>query len=723
MKARRNKRVTRPAPHSAFLRMGLSAWIVAAVVLGVCLSASGLAADAPAEGDDREPAKIDVSGYGLLGNLNLKNTFRALYPGRTAQAALDAVTIEDGLLMVMDAIRNDGFLKARIRLRLTATDGSKQTYGYTTDQIPSLPLDLQASRVEIHVDEGKRYYFRHIKFLGLNAVGVEEARSLFRAPDILIPQKKNKIFSPSRLRRGLLNLETLLHRRGYTEATAEAMNTDYDDRTGGVDVVVLVHEHYRYLVTRVEIERYFEGSEAPASVEIQYPMVPYSGLWKQDLVESLRREQRRQGYADARVETQSRHPRPGEVEVVVRVHSGHQFKIGEIQFEGLKRSKPKFLRRHLEIHAGDRLDRIQADAERRRLLGMGIFKSVGLEYKDIEGRYARDVRYVVEEVEPIHLDLLMGFGSYELLRGGFELEQRNLLGRAHRGRLVAVQSFKSTETSYSYTIPSVFYSEFDVFARARYRNRKETSFTRNEYGGNAGVSRFFKAWSLATEASYNYEILAADTSNFNPRYGIEKAESSNMRFGLKQDLTDNPLYPTRGYEWSGEYEVGASFLGGEADYHRITLDGAYHHSLPWLQVLHFGLSYGLVYPFESVPLDLPFNKRFFPGGENSVRGYQFGDAAPRDATGRIVGAETFLQLNFEVEQPLTEYWALVFFVDTVGIAADHRDTPASEILSSAGGGIRWKTVIGPVRLEYGHNLNPRPEDDPGTVHFSIGYPF
>jgi outer membrane translocation and assembly module TamA len=49
--------------------------------------------------------------------------------------------------------------------------------------------------------------------------------------------------------------------------------------------------------------------------------------------------------------------------------------------------------------------------------------------------------------------------------------------------------------------------------------------------------------------------------------------------------------------------------------------------------------------------------------------------------------------------------------------------PFDEVLWSAGLGLRWNTLIGPVRLEYGHNLTPREQDPSGTLHFSIGYPF
>ncbi|MBI1176937.1 BamA/TamA family outer membrane protein [bacterium] len=40
-----------------------------------------------------------------------------------------------------------------------------------------------------------------------------------------------------------------------------------------------------------------------------------------------------------------------------------------------------------------------------------------------------------------------------------------------------------------------------------------------------------------------------------------------------------------------------------------------------------------------------------------------------------------------------------------------------------GGGLRWNTIIGPVRVEYGYNLNRRTFDPEGTLHIAIGFPF
>jgi outer membrane translocation and assembly module TamA len=89
----------------------------------------------------------------------------------------------------------------------------------------------------------------------------------------------------------------------------------------------------------------------------------------------------------------------------------------------------------------------------------------------------------------------------------------------------------------------------------------------------------------------------------------------------------------------------------------------------------------------------------------------------------FVGAKAYTQFNLEFEQALTSKWSVVVFGDALGTAVSLRDYPFAEKLYSAGLGVRYQTIIGPVRVEYGHNLNPRPLDPAGTLLLSIGYPF
>jgi outer membrane protein assembly factor BamA len=137
----------------------------------------------------------------------------------------------------------------------------------------------------------------------------------------------------------------------------------------------------------------------------------------------------------------------------------------------------------------------------------------------------------------------------------------------------------------------------------------------------------------------------------------------------------------------------------------------------------FGLSHGIVLGMGNSSENIPFNRRFFPGGENSIRGYREGEASPKDAQGQIVGAETTTLATVELEQALTPKWSVVLFSDSLGEAQNASNYPFDIGLFSVGGGVRVKTIIGPMRLEYGYNLNPRKGDPIGTLQFSIGSPF
>jgi outer membrane translocation and assembly module TamA len=196
-----------------------------------------------------------------------------------------------------------------------------------------------------------------------------------------------------------------------------------------------------------------------------------------------------------------------------------------------------------------------------------------------------------------------------------------------------------------------------------------------------------------------------------------------LTLDLRHDQRDDPLLPRRGYKLAGNFELASVGLGGEVDYQRVDIDTSLHIRIARGQFLHLGLNHGVALTLAGGSDNLPFNKRFFPGGESSVRGYRQGEAAPRDSNGRIIGAETYTQGNLEYEQMLTPSWSLVVFVDGVGFARDTTDYPVEQALFSAGGGIRFKTIVGPVRLEYGRNLNPRRHDPDGTLHFSLGFPF
>jgi outer membrane translocation and assembly module TamA len=312
-----------------------------------------------------------------------------------------------------------------------------------------------------------------------------------------------------------------------------------------------------------------------------------------------------------------------------------------------------------------------------------------------------------------------------MLRGGLEFEDRNLFGLAHDLRLSLVQSFKSSKGELYYTVPEVFGKDVNFFVQGSGLRREEVSFTREEFGSSIGIQKRLVPIKTDFTLRYVYEFLhAVDVGSISTNQtGVQDTKSAAFVLELHRDQLDNSLLPQRGLKLFSRLEVASESLGGNVDYQLLQFGAAYHMDLTGGLLLHLGVTHGVSFTTGGNADQLPFNKRFFPGGENSVRGYQEGTASPLDANGHQLGAETYTQANIELEQLVTKNWSVITFFDAVGFAQHRADYPWDEELFSVGAGLCWRSVIGPVRLEYGYNLNRRKFDPIGTLHFSIGFPF
>ena len=353
-------------------------------------------------------------------------------------------------------------------------------------------------------------------------------------------------------------------------------------------------------------------------------------------------------------------------------------------------------------------------------MGLGIYRHVAVDFEPASGA-ERDVVYSLEPGLRQELQLLGGWGSYEQARAGFSWEQRNPFGRAHRYQIDAKQSLRSTQGQLSYSIPQVFGSEISVYANAGYDFREEISYDRTNRGVALGAAYTTPAgWRLAAE--YGFYLEEADRRDSAGFISEEDATVSSVSFNVSYDQRDDVLAPGSGWHVYSEFKVANQLLGGSVDFQRWEFGGSYHFALTDSTLVHLGLRGGAILAGGERQQNIPFNERFFLGGENSVRGYREGEASPLDADGDQIGAESYALLNLELEQRIYSRFSTIVFLDSVHHTRD-RFSGETQLLHSLGLGLRYKTVIGPIRLEYGHNLNPRGQDADGSFHLSIGFPF
>jgi outer membrane protein insertion porin family len=674
-------------------------------------------------------AEVRVQGLGWFGSREATRVLNLLL-GEQAAASIDAAAIEDAALILFHKLEADGYLQPRVTAEITAVEGDVSEHVLPPDLSAPLPRPLAAQRVVFRVDRGVRYTIREIEFVGLATMKPDDAREFFVGQTMLVPLAAERVYSPRGVRQSAGNLEAELRLRGMADATVEVTEQEVDDRTGAARIRVVVHEGRLWRVRGLDYEVSGSGPTPPTDLLQARVGRRWSSVWRQDTQSALRRWYFERGHPDvsmqlAAAETKASDPDEHAVHVTVRITPGAQVRLGEIRFVGHESTREESMRRLVQAEPGDLLNPIELDDSQARLARLGIFDRVDLRYTAGSEPDSRDAVFAVREGRRQEINLLAGYGSYEQFRGGVEWNHFNLWGRAHSHRLQLVQSMKSSSGDYRYTVPDVFGTKINGTARLFGLRREELAFVREEYGANLSISRPIEPLGATSALSYTFRRVRNSRNELATREIDEtQANIASLDWRLVRDKRDNPLVPRRGHRVIVQVETASKVFGGEVDYQQFTIGGSYHTTWGRGRWVHVGLEHALVTTFGAEDDSaLPVSVRFFPGGDGSIRGYNRGEAAPRTATGAFIGAKSYVQLNLELEQALTPKISAVVFFDSLGVSARLAEYPWEELLTSAGVGVRYHTLIGPVRLEYGHNLNPRPRDPSGTLLFSVGFPF
>ncbi len=177
-------------------------------------------------------------------------------------------------------------------------------------------------------------------------------------------------------------------------------------------------------------------------------------------------------------------------------------------------------------------------------------------------------------------------------------------------------------------------------------------------------------------------------------------------------VSNNQLHPTEGQrikiDINGSYQNPLSAVS----FARLNWELIWLHSLPWKGLLMFRNSIGLMAVDNWQ--QLPTSYRFYAGGINSIRGYDYKELAPKDVNNQVQGGHGLAVFSIEYEQPLTENWSIATFVDS-GNAFNWGNLP---IKSGVGVGIRWYSPIGPLRIDVALPLNEAQSDY--QIYFAAG---
>lgn len=675
---------------------------------------------------------LSVHGLGLRADKRNERLLKeVLDVGDKPDSTIDAAVVEDALILLRNELARKGYLSPEINYSLYS--GNDLVYKGSGDFVTVFPgVDLGAcDLLAFDVEKGVRAHVETVAFDGLHGISAQEASAYFLPPGGLFVSRAARAYSPPKLESQLRSLKLRLGQIGYQEAVVGTAATPVVESTGEVNLLVRVSEGPRHVwgTASSKSEPAIGVSHHP---EAPAPGGPFSTESLQDWIAEVRKQYLLAGYPDTVILThQERQPAPAGneaiVNVVLEIAAGPRVRMGSVRFSGIGHSDENFLRKLVRLEEGSWLSRPEIQSAQFRLGQLGIFGRVQSQIEDqsfVDGVPSRNVVFNVTERERQSVSMLFGYGSYEQFRFGLEARTLNLLGRGHRGHIRLRQSMRSSAGSLYYTVPRPLPWLSSGQIRLQGLLREEVSFDREEALAAVGVERNFLGGSLRTTAEYRFELL--QSKGFEPlvNIGDTNTVAGSLSFGFSWDTRDQVVTPRKGASLQGILELASKTLGSETNYQRMIVRSSYHHSFDngWLRS-HLGFEGGLLTRLGSDPFEFPTNKRFFPGGENSIRGYKEGEASPLDPEGTQIGAEAYALAHVELELALSDSLSIVVFTDGLWATPYVDSGSDGESLYSSGLGLRYSTPLGPLRLEYAHNLNPRPTDPDGTLHVSVGFPF
>jgi outer membrane protein insertion porin family len=214
-----------------------------------------------------------------------------------------------------------------------------------------------------------------------------------------------------------------------------------------------------------------------------------------------------------------------------------------------------------------------------------------------------------------------------------------------------------------------------------------------------------------------YVFSRTRSSNVAPLAEVDRQyqdeRSSGPSFSLVHDTRDDPLDPHRGRFVTVDSQFSHAVLGGHS-FSKSFVQAATFHELGGPLLLAAGLRAGVAWTFRGQDLDAP--DRFYAGGSYSMRGFDTDAVAPLGGRSLWVGS---LEMRCSIGRGLS----VATFGDFGNVYSAVSATDFRDLRASAGPGLRYRTPVGPIRVDWGFKLNPRPGEPRSALHITVGHAF
>ena len=639
-------------------------------------------------------------------------------------------------------------------------------------------IELEQDRVNLvfEITEGGATKVKGINFVGNRAFSDGQLRDIVSTTqsgwfDFL---KGTSVYDPDRLSLDRELVRQYYLKNGYADATVTSANAELDPDGTGFVITIAVEEGELYNFGAVGIESSLAEvpGEAYTGELLTQSGATYDASQIDKTTEKLTLAIAEKGYPFARVRPRAIPDLTSHtIAISYVVDEGPRIYIERINILGNERTKDFVIRREFRLAEGDAYNPLMVDRAKKRLNGLGIFKTVDVKRRpgSAQDRVVLDVE--VAETSTGEVSFGAGFSSNEGVIGDVSITERNLLGNGQFLRLKLAGSFTRQQVDLSFTEPrfldrnlsagfDLYHKELDQTDQSGFKQRKsggqirlgfplaENLWMQTHYGlSRDQIFGVTDTASLAIKQACGDANLAGPKNIDGNPLTNEAAACNNKPYWtslvgttLTYDARNHPKTPTRGFYLQLEDEFAG--LGGDVNYWKVGAEGRAYYPITEKITLIGRVIAGHIEGWGGE--DIKILDSYFKGGE-TVRGFQRAGIGARDiSTGDALGGDTYWAATAEVRFPLP------FVPDDLGLsgavfadAGSLYDVTGSAksalknctsggkaclvddntIRSSVGASLMWNSPVGPLRMDYAEVLSKGSNDRVQQFRFGASTQF
>lgn len=613
-----------------------------------------------------------------------------------------------------------------------------------------------------------------LEFEGMQAVKPSQLKSvLATASSSKLPWGERRYFSREAFEADIKRIVAFYRDRGFPDARVASFDVNLSRDQSSVDITVRISEGAPLRVERIELAGFDSlRDRRRQALDARLPLKPGQPLDRallQASREAALDELKENGYPYASVRISEK---PGSDDrnriIVLTAEPGTLAYHGPIEISGNSSVNDSVVRRQLTLRPGEVYRHSRLLESQRKLYALEVFDFANVEATRKEGEQPVEIptRVTVTEGKHRKMNLGIGYGSEEKARVQADWRHVNFFGGARTAGVLGRYSSLDRGVKLNLTQPYLFSPRYSFSVSGQYWHNDEPAFKLDNVGGRMTVTRQFGragAVGFRTRPATTFSLTYANeweqfeidpetledltlrdeliSLGLDPTSGgVGTGQRSAISLDAGRNTTGNILDARRGYVASLHLEQAGKWLQGDYNYYELTGEGRFYRTVGGRAVIAVRARAGSIDPLgrdftgdevSALEIGVPFHKRYFLGGATNLRGWGRFDVAPLSGFGLPVGGHAFMDFSTEVRVPVWGNLGAVLFLDGGNVWSKPWDFNVNDLRYDVGPGLRYNTPIGPIRADFGYQVNPipgllvngKPETRRFRFHFSIGQAF